>query len=221
VRSDNIYLVTTEDVESDDGDHLGVIMDYVQEVFGSDYEYYQYRGYDISDASGQTPGDLHEWWKNDPYTDSDRNLLIADANKWDEGGEATKPGNAAVVTVYKGMSDMAGPSADPDLIGEQPVSGYAAPLQVAIAIHELGHLFLAEHTHGVADNHNYVNYTSPMMASYADDRAGDNNECGDKIEHSAFNENRYVEGFCECTVHKAYFNHEPAKTYTKSEISSL
>lgn len=60
-----------------------------------------------------------------------------------------------------------------------------------------------------------------MLASYADDYAGTNNQCGRTIEHKSLNENRYVEGYSKCAVDASNFNHRPDKIYTKSDIESI
>ena len=219
--SDDIYVVTTKNVEGWSGDHLTTMMEYIKEVYSSDYEFFEHRGYDASAASGSTPCDLLDWWRDEPFTSGDRNLLIASSSIWGEGGCAEKHGEAAVVTIYDGMAGMAGPSADSDLIGDQPVTGWAAPMQVAAGLQELGHLFGASHEQGIADNHNSVNYTSPMLASYADNQAGSDNTCGRKIEHDGLNENRYVEGYSKCAVDNSNFNHQPDKIYTKNDVESI
>lgn len=203
-----IWLVTTDRVD-DDSSFSGTLSKmeaYFNEVMYG-YSVYTYAGYNTDssfDAYG--PCDTVDWWSDQSFTDSDNNLLIDKAdNGPDEGGCAVGD-HAAVVTVYSGMGDMAGPSTDTHFIGDQAVTGYAAPMQVATALQEVAHLDIDtgsstnEHKLGYAYEDSYVNKTSPMMAGYADSYSGDYNECWDTITYNSLKETRYVEGFTECAA---------------------
>lgn len=221
MASDDIYLVPSQKVAGWSGDHLGKMAAYFRHIFGGSYEVYEWSSRDISGVSGSTSCDLLDWWRDDSFTDTDKNLLIASVAEWDESGCGVHPGHAAVICIKKGFENMPGPSADPDLIGDFAVSGYAAPMQAAVALQEIGHNYHADHDQGVADSHDSLNFTSPMLASYADDQAGTDNQCGRKIEHNTLNENRYVEGFSKCAVDASDFPHDLAEVYTKSDVEGL
>lgn len=225
MTSDHIYVVSSHHVENDfSGDPVGTVLEYVKEVFGSNYGFHTTRGYDISGNNASSLSELQDWWENQSFTSTDRNLLLVKATTWGEGGHAEYPsdgGHAAVASLYDGMTDMTGPDQDADLIGGQTTTGYAAPAQIATCIHELGHLFGAHHDEGYVDNHNLVNYISPVMGGYADDEAGTTNVCGDKQEYNGLLEDRWVEGYMQCVVDNAKFNHTPKEVYTASEVDSF
>lgn len=199
-----IWLVTTDRVDSDpyyDGT-LSKMEAYFDEVW-TGYTIYTYAGYGTdSSFDSSPPCDTVDWWNNQGFTDYDNNLLIdkVDTTPGDEGGCA-KGDHAAVVNVKAGMGDMAGPSADADFIGDQSVTGYAAPMQVATAFQEVAHLDMSatdEHALGYAYEDDWVNKTSPMMTGHVEHYNGETNACGDTISNNGTKETRYIEGFTNC-----------------------
>ena len=75
------------------------MVEYVKHVFGGSYEYYEWSSIDTSGAGGSTAKDLWKRWRDQSFTDYDRNLLIASVADWGTGGHADKPGKAAVICV--------------------------------------------------------------------------------------------------------------------------
>lgn len=222
MANDNIYIVTSQHVEDNfSGDVEGTVAEYIKEVFGSDYDVFQYSGYDVPDSVGDDVIDVQLWWEDQSFTDSDKNLLLLSKGRWGFGGYGNPGTHAATLAVKDGITSIAGPSADADLIGDNPTTGYSAPQQVAGTIQELSHLYNAEHKDGYADNHDYINYTSPMLATYADNYKGEDTNCGFTIEHNSLHENRYVEGLMKCAVTNGDFPHTPAQVYTWDEVDSF
>lgn len=201
-----IWLVTTDRVDDNsyfDGT-LSKMEAYFNEVW-TGYTIYTYAGYATDSSFEPEPPDKTAyWWDDQSFTDYDNNLLIdkVDTPGTDEGGYYTGD-HAAVVNVKDGMGDMAGPRTDADFIGDQPVTGYAAPMQVATAFQEVAHLDMslgasAEHDLGYAYEDDWVNKTSPMMTGHVENYNGETNACGDTVTNNGTKETRYIEGFTNC-----------------------
>lgn len=222
MASDNIWVVTSQTIEDDfSGDVATTVMEYVKHIYGSDYTYNKYKGYTVPDSAGSDVWDVQQWWESESFTDYDKNLLLIKYGRWGYGGYGVPGTHAATLAVKDGITSIAGPSSDTDLIGDAPTTGFSAPQQVAGAIQELTHLYEAKHKEGYGDNHDYINYTSPMLATRADDYNGDDNACGMSISHNGLNENRFVEGLMKCVVSNNNFPHKPAKIFTWDEVNSL
>lgn len=97
-------------------------------------------------------------------------------------------------------------------------------------LHEVGHMYgcldpnyngQTNPIEGYCDNHNFVNYMTPMATSYARDEDGQENLCNDVIDHNTTNESRHVEGYLKCAVDDSNFPSTPDKVYTASEVNSL
>lgn len=222
-----IWLVTTDRVDND-SDYNGTLSkmeSYFNEVMYG-YEINTYAGYSTgSDFVNSPPCDTVGWWSNESFTDYDNNLLIdkVDTIPGDEGGCAVGD-HAAVVSVYDGIGEMPGPNSNSDFIGDQPVTGYQPPMQVATAFQEVAHLDMDtgsatnEHKLGYIHEDSFVNKTSPMMAGYAEVYSGESNECGDTIQNNGSKETYYVEGFTDCAA--AYLDGSVV-TYDADNFGSL
>lgn len=222
MAADNIWVVTSQHIEDNfSGDVTDTVLEYFKHIYGSNYVYDQFEGKSVPDSVGNDPADVQEWWENQPFTDSNKNLLLISKGRWGFGGWAAPGTHAATLAVKDSITSIAGPGTDSDLIGDNPTTGFAPPQQMAGAIQELTHLYDVAHKDGYADNHDYINYTSPMLATYADNYKGESTTCGFTIEHNSFNENRYVEGLMQCAVTNGNFPHKPAKVFTWDEVNAL
>lgn len=170
-------------------------------------------------SSGDT-FDLKDWWVNQDETDTEANLLIAKATKWGEGGAADIPGTGAVATVYAGFDELTGPGTDPDLIGDNPATGYSATMQMSTIIHEIAHMTNARHKDGYSnfDNSQFINFVTPMITGYRGEFLSNN--CNDSLTSDAIAQTIYTEALSYCADNKGRFNIN-TKIFSKSKIDNL
>lgn len=221
VGESTIRIVTSTELKNNySGDVAGTIAEYVQDIFGSEYTVQTNRGYDVPESHDgseiKDESDLHSWWKDEPYTSENKNLLVVRSSKIN--GRGMGEDKAAVFSAQDYITNVDGPQTDSDLIGDEPTAFQSAPKQIAFAIHEIGHMYSAVHDNGYCDEHRNVNFLSPMIVSYVDDYKG-GYQCDNKVQYDDFSENRYVQGYTHCNID--YFPSEPAKTYTTEEIKNL
>jgi len=219
-----IRIVTSTELEKNfSGDVAGTIEEYVASIFGSEYTVKTNRGYDVADTYDgseiKDDYDLYQWWNDQSYTSNNKNLLVVRDSR--VTGRGYGDNNAAVFCGTKNyINDVASPDTDSNLIGDVPTTFRSAPKQIAFAIHEIGHMYGASHDRGYCDEHNNVNYLSPMIVSYVGDYRG-GYQCGAKVQYDDFSENRYVQGYTECNMEYSSFPTTPEKTYTVDEIQSV
>ncbi|AEN06822.1 hypothetical protein Halar_3208 [halophilic archaeon DL31] len=222
MADDNIWIVTSEYVDNNfSGDVTGTVAEYFEDVYGSSYTIDEFQGISIPSNRKDSVYDVQTWWEDQSFTNSDKNLLLISRGEVGYGGYGFPGTHAATMAVKDSITTIAGPNQDADLIGDSPTVGFSAPQQVAACLHEIGHLYDCDHKDGYADNHRSLNFTSPMLATYADDYSGDTSNCGKGIEHNDFNENRFVQGYMQCAVTAGTFPHDPDKIYLASEVNSL
>jgi hypothetical protein len=240
--STQIDLVSCERIEQKaSGDVLGTIKEYVSHVFGDEYYVAKHPGeVRIPQEHYGNMSDVHTWWSQNAFTFANACLLIIPFSDHDRGGVADGEGTytAAVVSIDSNISNIAPPSNDSDLIGKAPTTGWEHPAQISGAIHEILHLYGREHpksetdyggdVDGYCDNHNYVNYFTPMLTGYGRyvSDSVDYTECADKVSYSNLNQSVYVEGVFKCSDIE-YEDEDnklpepPAKTFTASEVNSI
>lgn len=222
MASDTIWIVTSERVENNfSGDVAEAVAKYARDMFGSDYDVNKHYGYSIDGNDLNSMYDVQLWWEDDTFTSSNKNLLLTSEPYWGFGGYGLQGTHACTLAIRDGITKIVDPSKDSDLIGDEPKANFSPPQQVAGAIQEIAHLYGVNHKDGYADNHNYVNYTSPMLATYADNYAGEKTNCGITIQHKDLNETRYVQGFMQCAVTAGDFPSDPARIYTHSDVDSF
>ena len=77
MAEDYIYVVTSTYIENNySGDVADTVAPYIEDVYGSDYNVFKYKGYDVPDSVGDSPYDVQVWWEDRGFTDDDKNLLL-------------------------------------------------------------------------------------------------------------------------------------------------